>query len=498
MSDVGLPPVRPRPKPGGSQSEIPMWVVLIAILVMLAMAATAAFVLLRDADAKAGPTYPAQWDARIKPYAKIVERKRGLLFRHPVAVRFLAPAAFEKSIAADKKELSKDDRKEIDQFTAQMRAVGLLSGNVDLFDAVSEFNSGGTLAYYSFADQRITIRGQQLTPTVRATLVHELTHALQDQHFAIGEKKKQLSKESDKGPSTSESTLLDAVVEGDAERVATLYGQSLGKKQRRALDRSRRAETTTAMKRIRQVPKYIVTIMTAPYTLGETLVQAVAADGGNKAVDKLFRTVPRHETALLDPFRVMGGRQTNATKTAMPTLAEGEKKFDSGEFGVLTWYLMLAERLPLKDALAAADGWGGDAYVAFERKGTSCARMAYDGRTPQDTTRMFRALQRWSTAGTSRTARVSFDGATLIFESCDPGTTAKGGNNASEKAVTLVLARSQIGLTVLKAGVPKKRARCVAGKFVQAFTLPQLTDPKFGVGDPAVQARIVRLASSCR
>ena len=48
---------------------------------------------------------------------------------------------------------------------------------------------------------------------------------------------------------------------------------------------------------------------------------------------------------------------------------------------MLTWYLMLAERLPLRESLAAADGWGGDAYVGFERGGDSCARIAYTGRT---------------------------------------------------------------------------------------------------------------------
>lgn len=56
-----------------------------------------------------------------------------------------------------------------------MRAFGLITGDVDLFAAISEFSGAGTLAYYSFEDERITIRGQTVTPAVRSTLVHELT-----------------------------------------------------------------------------------------------------------------------------------------------------------------------------------------------------------------------------------------------------------------------------------------------------------------------------------
>ena len=91
----------------------------------------------------------------------------------------------------------------------------------------------------------------------------------------------------------------------------------------------------------------------------------------------------------------------------MPKLEDGEKKFDSGEFGALAWYLMLAERLPLQDALATVDGWGGDAYVGFKRNGNSCARMAYDGDTPQDTKRMLSALRRWSAAAPGSPTKVS-------------------------------------------------------------------------------------------
>jgi len=464
--------------------------VLVAVLVMLAMAGATAFILLRDSDER---SYPARWDPRVAPYVQLVQKERGLFFLHPVEVRFLPPAVFEKSIAADKKELSAADRTELEQFTGLMRAFGLLTGDVDLFDAVSDFSAGGTLAYYSWADERITIRGEQLTPAVRSTLVHELTHVLQDQHFKIGARLEALQKD-DSG--TSELTMLNAVVEGDAERVRGLYRESLKPKKRKALDAGSKKELAVARKKLKQVPKVISTMLTSPYTLGAGLVQSVAEDGGNNKVNMLFRDLPKNETPLLDPFQALSGN--NATKVDVPKLAGGEKKFDSGEFGVVTWYLMLAERLPLLDALAAADGWGGDAYVGFKRGGNSCARMTYAGDTPQDTKQMYAALRRWSAAAPSSPTKVGRAGDRVRFETCDPGKATKVGKNASEDAVRLVVTRTSMVLGLLKADVPKKMARCLADKLVYAFPVANLVDPKFGAGDPAVQARIQQFAAACR
>ena len=493
---AGRPVAHPAPPAGRSSSDIPLWVLFVAVAVMLALAGVAAFTLTHDGTAKSS-SYPDKWDSRIAPYAKIAEKQRGLLFMHPVTVRFLPAAEFKKSVTADEKELSKEDRTEIEQFTGLMRAFGLITGDLDLFEAVNDFSGGGTLAYYSFDDRRITIRGDKLTPAVRSTLVHELTHVLQDQHFAVGDRLERLRKKSKDGASRSDDDVLDAIIEGDAVRIQTLHRDSLTAKKRRALDAGRKDEGARASKSIKQVPKVIVTMLTSPYTLGESLVQTVAADGGNAAVNKLFRDAPTHESSLLDPLQVLAG-DTDAVKVDVPKLEDGEKKFDSGEFGVLTWYLMLAERLPLLDALGAADGWGGDAYVAFERGRESCARMAYAGDTPADTTRMLSALRRWIAAAPGSPAEVSLEGGVVRFESCDPGKAADVGKDASRDAVGLVTTRTYLGVALIRAGAPENRARCLAGRLVREFPVSRLVDPKFGAGDPAERARVQQLAAGCR
>ena len=208
MSDLEQPPATlpPTTTDTRSSSEIPLWLVLGLVLLMVVGGGLVAWALLhQESDEQAGPSYPKTWDPRIAPYVKAVEKQRGLTFLHPVAVRFLSGAAFEKEVTQDEEKLDDKDREEIRQFTGLMRAIGLIAGDVDLFAAFNQAHGSGTLAFYSFEDQRITVRGTELVPGARATLVHELTHALEDQRFGLGKRYDELRKSKADSAATEES-----------------------------------------------------------------------------------------------------------------------------------------------------------------------------------------------------------------------------------------------------------------------------------------------------
>ena len=143
-----------------------MWLVVALVLVLVAGAGLTGYVLLdqrKDSEETAAASYPAQWDPQIAPYVRIVEKERGLTFVHPVEVRYLTGEQFEKAVTADEDDLDNEAREEIRQFTGLMRAVGLIGGDVDLFKAFNDAYGSGTLAYYSYKDERVTIRGTKLT-----------------------------------------------------------------------------------------------------------------------------------------------------------------------------------------------------------------------------------------------------------------------------------------------------------------------------------------------
>lgn len=485
---LGLPPIPPAPSPRRRRWLVPV----IALVVLVAGAGAGAFVVLRDDDT----SYPKEWDSRIKPYVDIVEEQRGLTFKHPVNVRFLDDKAFEKTVRTDEKELDKDDRREIQETTSLFRAFGLISGDVDLFKAFNDARGSGTLAYYSFDDKSITVRGKTLALASRATLVHELTHALQDQRFDISSRSKKLGKKSSDGEPSTEGDAFKAIVEGDAERVADLYRATLSKEDRAALEKAEKGDSDKATEGLKGVPKVVVTLISSPYALGQAVTEAVAS-GGNDEIDELFEDPPPDDSVLLDPLKALGDLG-DGTDVKIPKAEDGEKKFDSGQVGALVTYLMVAERIPLREALAVADSWNGDAYLGFKRKGVLCARVDYQMRSAAGATRLAAAFDDWITAAPGSSATISHDGARARFESCDPGKKAKLTNDASEKALQLVATRGYAGASVVKAGASPHVARCFADRLIKEFSIADLSNPKFGADDPEVVRQVQGYAAECR
>ena len=493
MSEWQPPPTPPVASSEPEGDSVPLWVFGLLVVLLLVGGAVAANELLKLRKDDAGTSYPKEWDERVMPYVKIAEKQRGLSFFHPIEVEFLSEADFKEEVTSKEEDLTDEDREEIEQATGMLRAIGLIEGDVDLFKEVNELQGSSVIGLYSFEDERIRIRGKKLDPAVRSTLVHELVHALQDQHFDIGKHKEELDEDDE---STSSETAYDALIEGDASRVETAYRESLNKKQRAALDKAQAKSSRDSSQQTADVPEIFKTLLGAPYALGEGMLRLAIQLDGNDSVDRLFRNPPSTEEHLLDPWTLIEDDQ-DAVKVGEPKLDKGDDEFDSGDFGALGWYVVLAERLPLVDALDAVDGWGGDSYVAFERDDVSCVRANYRGDSKRELAEMDSALRKWVDAVPGGPASVQLDGNQLMFESCDPGKATGVGKDASRDAIQLALTRTYAALNIIKGGAPEELGRCVANRLVHDFAWRDLTDPSFG-SSASAQAKIRQIATNCR
>ena len=314
---------------------------VLALVVVTAGAAAGVFVVGRD-KGPTGPPHPSKWDARVQKYVDFVEKKRDLEFKHPVYVDFLPAKEFKEQVTADRDELSDDDVKELEQFTGMFRALGLIEGDVDLFDKVNELRGKGIIGFYSYDDERLRVRGTELTPYVENVLVHELTHALQDQNFDLGKRFEELDK-ADDANSSAASSGFDALVEGDARRIEDQWRASLPDADRAALDKEKAAGAKGFENRSKGIPEVLVTMMAAPYDLGQALLAVAVQQGGDDEVDNLFRSPPKTEEQQLDPWTLVADHQGFLT-VPKPDLPDGAKSFDDGAFGALTWLMVLSER----------------------------------------------------------------------------------------------------------------------------------------------------------
>jgi hypothetical protein len=434
-----------------------------ALVVGLVVALVAAVGAVMGSQAPSGPDHPDAWDSRVVDLVKFVEGERQMTFHHPVHIDFLPEEEFRRDMTSDG-ELTAEARKELDQYAGMFRALGLISGDVDLFGVVNQFYGEAALAYYHPVTERIRVRGTELTVNVRATLVHELTHALQDQHFDL--------EREGKFPVDGQNDTYRPIFEGDATQVAHKWVADLNDADRAGYDAG--LQTEADFVDLAGVPDAIVQFFSAPYTFGEPFIDVLLSAQGRKAVDDALREPPHSDAELLDPFRYLE-RQAQ-TVVEKPALAPGEKKVDDGAFGALSLYLVLAQYMDPARALTAADAWGGDAFVNYVKDGKGCVKADFVGKDVAGTSVLGGILQVWATALPPGTATITRHDGLVGLDSCDPGTKAATPTNDLNLAVGLAVSRTQLALSLLNDfGLTPAQARCSAHQFLAALSPAELS-----------------------
>jgi hypothetical protein len=445
----------------------------------------------------AAATSPVKWDPRVVKYVRFVERHRKLEFDHAVPVRFLADRAFVKALQGDEAKTTKQDRADAERYAGQLRALGLLQGPVDLIQSERDLNASDVVGFYDQHEKRLYVRGEDVTDTgVRVTLVHELTHALQDQRFDLDELDRRVE-------TSGEDFALTALVEGDATRVEDAYLTSLPQSEQDAYDAALpdAAPEPDAPSASTDIPPILDLFESSPYIFGPQYVDALAAGTGERRVDRAFRTPPTSEEQIMDPVAARRGQAP--LRVSVPKLARGEKRDgQADDFGALSLYLVLASRLDPQTALAAAEGWGGDRYVAFTKGAAKqeCLRIAFRGDTSTGTNEIADALDRWIVALPAGAASLRRAERVATLTACDTPGTAAPTPEALDEAVGQVANRNELILEFLDQQAPIVDARCVADHLVvdpeiaPLFTETELTDAE----NVLLRARISQDIEECR
>ena len=192
--------------------------------------------------------------------------------------------------------------------------------------------------------------------------VHELTHALQDQHFSLDGLLDQVKETSDALMARS------ALVEGDATAVMLDYARSLAGQgpvsQEDSVSQFMLQNLTGAMvsTALHKAPPALQAILIFPYVSGLNFAHALLKAGGYPSIDKAFKNLPSTTEEILHPEVYRSGKKGFKVITAKEIAPEGKLEFEDslGEFLIST---MLGLWIPPREASRAASGWGGDRLV---------------------------------------------------------------------------------------------------------------------------------------
>jgi len=344
--------------------------------------------------------HPRRWDPRLVELVRFVEHERGLVFRHPVQLDVLPAEAF--AAATDVSGLGAPQRQSAATTASRLRSLGLLAGDVDLLDVAHD---RAPLAHYDAISEHLMTREsgnpQGFGATQRVALVHELTHALQDQYFDLAA-----------AAVSTAPRAAAALIDGDARRIQRSYVTTLTAEEQAAVAAS--DPTPSAHD---EGP-----LSTLAAGLALPMVDSLIDLGGQAVLDGSLQHLPLSEEALLDPGHYRGSG--SVLNVIDPVLAVGETVVDQGTLGSLTWYLMLAEVTDPATALRAAYGWGADRYVLARNGEQTCLHVAYVAESRGDLNELRSALEAWVAAAPGVRRELGMLGDQLLLTGCDPGSSA--------------------------------------------------------------------------
>ena len=365
-----------------------------------------------------------------------VERLRGLEFRDSVPVEVIDRAEYRNRSVFDG-----DRSAAYDEWHDQVWEAPLLVGeDRDVADEFDALYGGAVQGYYSPGNDRIVVVSDAADPRIdRATLAHELVHALQDQHFGFGRAdsrdaalagrgltegdaryveiryERRCSAASERGSETSAATgtAADSETAAADPGTATAGDTEVGSESDAGWDCVPRPSRSGGGGE--PVNGGLFAYIYQPYADGPAFVHRLRERGGWAAVNAAYDDRPASTEQTIHPERYPG--ETPAS-VAVPDRSTGDwGRFDldreSERLGETGLFAMFRHRdyagdgyregdLPYSSrnySAAPADGWAGDRLVPYRRGDGPDAAFGYvwairfdDEREAREFRRAYRAM----------------------------------------------------------------------------------------------------------
>ena len=385
-------------------------------------------------------------------------------------------AGSSRSVRSAPSKPSAPRRRVADRATESLRAMGLVSGKVDLF-AASQGRAGQSRARVLRPGRqggRDPRRDHVLDVPHRVVLAHELTHVLQDQHFDLNRLEDAVRQAPGQSPEA-----LRAVIEGDATRIEDKYVAGLSANDRADFrPGSARASQSADRGHGRRACR-------VERAAGRAVRVRAAGAAGRRRRRRQRRGRPRlrarrvHPAALRRADRVAhragagadrraegGGRARR--RSGRPTSSARSTSTSCSRRGSTA-----------RDALAAASAWSGGRSRTVRADGRTCVRGVVDRVDASGGTE----LERATCSGGPATCRRAWRrcGAREPASRCGrairvPPSALASPDAAIRRARNLLVAHNELEVALVRqtngAGMPLRIVQCAALEFVRS---PQLS-----------------------
>jgi hypothetical protein len=376
------------------------------------------------------PADPAAIQAEAKTIEDFVEHDRGLQYTSDVTVTVLAPAAFQQKVLGELTAESDQLRRQGDV----LEAAGVIPAGTDVVAAQRKLLGQGVLGYYDPQTKELYVRGTSITPMLREIMAHELTHALDDQHF-------DLNRPTLDDTADDSGWAWSALVEGSAKRVEDDYVAQMSQDDKDELTSEQLQLGIEQLGTLSDVPLVLAQLDMSPYDEGEPFVRALVQRDGVHGIDAALGRPPATSEQVLAPDKYeaheppvpvdappadgtivdqgtlgqymtgillhgketnafgglsgLGGIDPNALGDLIDQILNGE--IDPGQLGGTDGLGGLLGGSSGFPPVETVPGWGGDHYVLYRpSSGTECMRVDWKMDQQSDIAAMLSALRTWA------------------------------------------------------------------------------------------------------
>ncbi len=344
---------------------------------------------LRDLIARRDSQSPEE-AAQQQEIENAVAEIRRLSFLNPVAYNVLSRSGIRQTLNEKLAEQYSD--KEFENLATGYAALGLLPRGYPLKQKFIDLLGEQVAAFYDqhqhklfmFEDAKLN-SGQN-----RIVLAHELTHALQDQHFGLRNLPLEIKNNDDRAMAAS------ALIEGDATLVMSEY--MLGNFSWGTVRDSLGGLLSQNMEQLQNAPRFLRETLLFPYLRGQQFCVALQSSGGYDSISRAYQQPPSSSAQILHPGKFLAETREEPIEIEWSdTAARGEKPLADNVLGEFGTRLLLADSTDAAAAEKAADGWRGDRYLVFNDGNAFAWKSVW---ASQDEAREFwNAMQRHYAAG---------------------------------------------------------------------------------------------------
>jgi hypothetical protein len=283
-----------------------------------------------------------------------------------------------------------------------LKKLGLIPSTIDYGEFLLKLLTGQVGGFYDPDKKTLFIASWLPVEEQKPVMVHEIAHALQDQHFDV----ERILKE-DRDLDDDDRVLAhQALLEGDGMAVMLDYFLEPVKRHFADLPdlafvmRTQISSMQTQYAVFKSAPPFLQETLLFPYGYGASfLQQAWKQNPSWQSINKIYSDLPVSTEQIIHPEKYFSNRDAPKPVDAealVMKLGGNWKIAYKNVFGEFSLSLLLSQHLVGERARRSAAGWGGDQVLLLENgSGRDAVLVSTLWDTADDSEKFFTAMDEW-------------------------------------------------------------------------------------------------------